>query len=69
MIVPTLPRGNALRDALRRPCAVLKSRAWLGTRSVPGGIPTRSVGTIEGAALFAACGVQHFAVTVQAISQ
>ncbi len=35
LIVPTLLRGNAARDALRH---------W--TRSVPRGIPTRSMGTI-----------------------
>ena len=34
------PRGNASRDALRHPCA------GFGTQSVPGGIPTQSVGTI-----------------------
>ncbi|PTT13995.1 DUF1534 domain-containing protein [Pseudomonas sp. CFSAN084952] len=39
-IVPTLQRGNASCDAPRHPCAG-------GTRSVKGGIPTRSVGTIN----------------------
>jgi hypothetical protein len=35
-------RGNASRDAPRHQCAGVDS----GTQSVPGGIPTRSVGTI-----------------------
>ena len=38
LIVPTLPRGNASTDALRS--------ALEGTQSVPGCIPTQSVGTI-----------------------
>ncbi|MBD0687388.1 hypothetical protein CGA22_23065 [Pseudomonas sp. PSB18] len=37
-IVPTLLRGNDATDA---------PRSALGTRSVPGCIPTRSVGTIN----------------------
>jgi len=39
VIVPTLPRGNASTDALHS--------ALDGTRSVPGCIPTQSVGTIK----------------------
>jgi hypothetical protein len=41
------PRGNASRDAPRHPCARLKPGVDSGTQSVPGGIPTRSVGTIR----------------------
>src|SRR4051812_20945090 len=37
------PRGNALFDAPRRPGRARATRR--GTRSVPDGIPTRSVGT------------------------
>ncbi|AZF43005.1 Diadenosine tetraphosphate (Ap4A) hydrolase [Pseudomonas sp. R1-43-08] len=41
-IVPTLPRGNAARDALRHLSAVAGR-----TQSVPEGIPTQSMGTIR----------------------
>ncbi|WP_411380603.1 RNase A-like domain-containing protein [Pseudomonas sp. MPB26] len=42
MIVSYAPRGNASRDALHHLYTLCG-----GTRSVPGGIPTRSVGTIN----------------------
>ena len=41
------PRGNASRDAPRHPCARLKPGVDSGTQSVPGGIPTQSMGTIN----------------------
>ncbi|PAM82545.1 hypothetical protein CES87_18615 [Pseudomonas sp. ERMR1:02] len=40
-------RGNASRDAPRHQCAERSSCIGSGTRSVPGGIPTQSVGTIN----------------------
>ncbi|PMU11461.1 hypothetical protein C1Y11_07045 [Pseudomonas sp. FW305-20] len=40
-------RGNASRDAPRHQCARLKPCVASGTRSVPSGIPTQSVGTIR----------------------
>ena len=40
-------RGNASRDAPRHPCAGLKPGVDSETQSVPGGIPTRSMGTIS----------------------
>jgi len=40
-------RGNASRDAPRHSCAGLKPCVDSGTRSVPSGIPTQSVGTIK----------------------
>ena len=41
-------RGNAATDALRQVGARLDIGGGAGTRSVLGGIPTRSVGTIIG---------------------
>jgi hypothetical protein len=46
-------RGNASRDAPRHPCAGLEPCVDSGTRSVPGGIPTQSVGTINRRTAFA----------------
>ncbi len=40
-LVPTVPRGNAVCDAPRRPTGIASQR----TPSVPDGIPTQSVGT------------------------
>jgi hypothetical protein len=40
-------RGNAFRDAPRHRCARLEPGVDSGTQSVPGGIPTRSMGTIS----------------------
>ena len=40
-------RGNASRDAPRHSCAGLEPCVDSGTRSVPSGIPTQSVGTIK----------------------
>jgi len=39
---------NASRDTPRYQCAELKPSVASGTQSVPDGIPTRSVGTING---------------------
>ncbi len=48
-------RGNAYRDAPRHPCAGHQSGGASGTRSVRGGIPTQSVGTITFAYHTAIC--------------
>jgi len=46
MIVPTLPRGNASRDAPRSSPTTFATLNTAMTQSFSGCIPTQSVGTI-----------------------